>query len=266
MKTPSLSISATDIIEPIPLGEGIVAFNTTRGNASDDNPYSAFNVCHYTGDTDVHVERCRDILCRQLSIASDHLIIPRQTHSANVATISRLPAGELNEVDALVTTLRGVVIGVNTADCVPILLAERDAGLVAAVHAGWKGAVKRIASATIAAMEAVGADASRIVAAICPSICQNCFEVGDEVVDQFRHAGYDIDRRTYRHRDTQKSHIDLPALCRDDLTSAGVKSDSIILSGKCSRCTPNRYFSARRLGIKSGRIFSGIAINSVKKL
>ncbi len=266
MTTQSLSTSAIDIIEPIHLAQGIIAFNTTRGVSVDDNPYSSFNICHYTADVDAHIRRCRDLLCRRLDISPDRLIIPRQTHSANIATITRLPIGSLNDIDALVTTIPDVVIGVNTADCVPILLADTQASVVAATHAGWKGAVKHIAAATVAAMEAVGAEPSRIVAAICPCICQDCFEVGDEVVEQFRQAGFDIDRHTYRHPGNGKAHIDLAALCRDDLTAVGVKAESIHTTGNCTRCNPRRYFSARRLGINSGRIFSGIALSTVKKL
>lgn len=266
MKTPSLSTSATDTIVPIELADGILALHTTRGSSCDDDPYGGFNICHYTGDDAGHVERCRSMLCKELGIARDRLIVPRQTHSTNAVTLSALPDDELADTDAIVTTMENVVIGVNTADCVPIVLADPATRVIAAVHAGWKGAARHIAAITVKAMTDAGADSGRIRAAMGPCICPECFEVGDEVVEQFRINGHDIDRHCRRHPVGGKCHIDLPGVCRDDLIAAGIRPEAVKMPPACTRCNPRRYFSARRLGIKSGRIFTAVALSSVKKL
>lgn len=260
MMTPSLSTSAIDAIEPIALGNSVIALNTTRGAAVSDGSYSDFNICHYTGDTAEHVEQCRQKLCATLGISRERLIVPRQTHSTNVATLTTLPDGEIADTDAIVTTMEGVAIGVNTADCVPIVLADTEARVIAVIHAGWKGAARHIVTKTIEAMIKAGAKASQITAAMGPCICHDCFEVGDEVVEQFRINGHDIDRNSRRHPSTGKYHIDLPRVCRDELIAAGISSTAIKMPQACTRCNPHRYFSARRLGINSGRIFTAIAI------
>ncbi len=260
MKTQMPSTSATDAIEPITLTEGIIALNTTRGAARSDNPYSDFNICHYTDDTADHVEQCRQRLCDALGITIDRLIVPRQTHSTNVATLTSLPDEELADTDAIVTTMEEAVIGINTADCVPIVLADAEARVIAAVHAGWKGAARHIVAKTVEAMTKAGAQPKHITAAMGPCICCDCFEVGDEVVEQFRLNGHDIDRNSHRNTATGKYHIDLPGVCRDELIASGIAPSSIKMPHACTRCNPHRYFSARRLGIKSGRIFTAITL------
>lgn len=266
MKIPNLSTSATDTIVPIELADGILALHTTRGSSHDDDPYSGFNICHYTGDTEANVERCRSKLCQKLGIARDRLIVPRQTHSVNVVTLHALPCDELADTDAIVTTMEDVVIGVNTADCVPIVLADPVARVIAAVHAGWRGAARHIAAATVVAMTDAGATAGHITAAMGPCICPECFEVGNEVVEQFRMNGHDMDRHCRRQPIGDKYHIDLPGVCRDDLIAAGIRPEAVKMPSACTCCNPHRYFSARRLGIKSGRIFTAVALSSVKKL
>ena len=104
----------------------------------------------------------------------------------------------------------------------------------------------------------LGAQPDDIHAVMGPSICQECFEVGDEVVDAFRQAHFNLGTIVKRNPDTGKAHIDLRAANRDILEAAGVPADQIVISRHCSRCEHNRFFSARRLGIHSGRTFTAI--------
>lgn len=244
----------------------VEAFSTTRGETEGRNPYSGVNLCDYVGDDALRVLDARLSLAMQLGVELDDLVMPRQTHSCRVAVIDdrfrvldidRQEAA-LEGVDALVTKLRGVVIGVNTADCVPIVLADAEAGIVAVAHAGWRGTAGRILKHVVDEMCRQGAAASRIQASMGPSICQDCFEVGDEVVEAFGQAGFDLDGIVTRNAATGRAHIDLRAANRDVLIAAGVPSDNIVISKHCSRCEHGRFFSARRLGINSGRTFTGI--------
>ncbi len=240
----------------------VTAFNTLRGNVRPHDTYSDFNICNYTGDNPLHIEGCRRNLCSLLQIEQQHLIMPRQTHSQRVAIVDAHNIGHphFDDTDALVTSLRGIAIGINTADCVPLLLADPSAGVIAAAHAGWKGTKMRIASRTVEAMIQLGANASNIFAAFGPSICQSCFEVGDEVVEQFAEAGFCIHNITTHHSQTGKAHIDLLAANRIALIESGLNPEHITPTNPCTRCNHQRYFSARRLGINSGRIFSGIML------
>ena len=246
--------------------DGVEAFSTTRGEVEGRNAYSGVNLCDYVGDDALRVLDSRISLAMQLGIDLDDLVMPRQTHSCRVAVIDERfrsmdidkQEADLEGIDALVTRLTGVVIGVNTADCVPIVLADAQAGVIAVAHAGWRGTVGRIAEATVREMCCQGASAGRIQAAMGPGICQECFEVGDEVVEAFRKAQFRLDDIVKRNTATGKAHIDLRVANRAVLEAAGVPSDHIILSRHCSRCEHDRFFSARRLGINSGRTFTAI--------
>ena len=248
----------------------IMAFQTQRGVADANDPYSQWNLCHYTGDDAERVLDARFELCRQLGIDYRNLIMPRQTHSCRVTAFdeklvsasSQVRKQMLDGVDALVTTVPGVCIGVNTADCVPIALADPINGVIAVAHAGWRGTVGRIAEDTVMVMKAVGANASNILATMGVSICHDCFEVGDEVVAQFEKAGFDLPLIMHRNTTTGKAHINLQEANRQVLIAAGVPGSNITLPRHCSRCESDRYFSARRLGVKSGRTFTGIIINN----
>ena len=246
--------------------EGIEAFSTTRGQVDGRNAYSGVNLCDYVGDDALRVLDARLTLAMQLGVDLDDLVMPRQTHSCRVAVIdNRFRAMDIEKqeaalegVDALVTKLQGVVIGVNTADCVPIVLMDGQAGVIAVAHAGWRGTVGRIARAVVEEMCRQGASADRIQATMGPSICQECFEVGDEVVDAFQKARFNLNDIVVRNATTGKAHIDLRAANRAVLAAAGVPMANIIESQHCSRCEHTRFFSARRLGINSGRTFTGI--------
>lgn len=254
--------------EPLPFAapvKGVSAFNLTRGDA-DANPYSEINLCHYTGDRIMHVLNCRTLLCEHLRIPLDHLVMPRQTHGNRVAVIDdefmQLSFDERSErlqgIDALITPLTGVCIGVNTADCVPIVIADPVTGLIAVAHAGWKGTVARIAAQVVQRMVQMGANPAHMQAAIGVSICNRCFEVGDEVVEQFRAAAFNMRRIMHRNRTTHKAHINLQKANLLTLHEAGIPLANITIANRCSRCNPHRYFSARRLGINSGRTFTAI--------
>lgn len=252
--------------------KGIKVIQTQRGEVDTSNPYSQWNLCHYTGDEAQHVFHSRLELCKQLGIDYDNLIMPRQTHSCSVTAFdeklveatSRIRRLMLDGVDALVTTVPGVCIGVNTADCVPIALTDPINGVIAIAHAGWRGTVGRIAEDTVNVMKAVGADVNNILATMGVSICQDCFEVGDEVVTEFEKAGFDMSLIMHRNSTTGKAHINLQEANRQVLISAGLSAHNITLPSHCSRCESDRYFSARRLGIHSGRTFTGIIMQNSK--
>ena len=258
-----IELLTLDFVQPV---EGVMAFSTTRGEVDRRNAYSGMNLCDYVGDDALRVLDSRIMLAMQLGVDLDDLVMPRQTHSCRVAVIDEgfrtmdidKQEAALEGVDALVTSLKGVVIGVNTADCVPIVLADVKAGVIAVAHAGWRGTVGRIAQAVVEEMCRQGASPEHIQVAMGPSICQDCFEVGDEVVTEFKQAHFDLNSIVMCNADTGKAHIDLRMANLAVLKATGVLGDHIVASQHCSRCEHERFFSARRLGINSGRTFTGI--------
>ncbi|MDE6490909.1 MAG: peptidoglycan editing factor PgeF [Muribaculaceae bacterium] len=239
---------------------GCVAVTTLRGEAS--GAYGEFNACHYTGDDPAHVDVCRLQLARYFGVGCDRLVIPRQTHSVDVKMVVApvLSAGDLDAVDGLVSVERGVVLCVNTADCVPVLMCDPEAKIIAAVHSGWRGTVGRIAERAVAVMVAAGADPSRIHAVMGPSICVGCFEVGRDVAEKFYSVFGSAAGGIVEERGSDRPHVDLARAIAVTLRDAGVRDENILLPDACSHCDGSPYFSARRHGVDSGRTLTAVML------
>jgi len=190
----------------------------------------------------------RRVFLRASGIAGEPLVL-RQVHGAAVVRASEVRAGEIPEADAAVRGAAGRAPAVRTADCVPVLLADRAGTVVAAIHSGWRGTVLDIAGATVATLAADGIDPGQLVAAIGPCIEVGAFEVGEEVAGQFA--------AEFVRRDLgPKPHVDLVAVVRDQLARAGVPKDSIERVGGCTVSDPERYFSYRRDGAGIGQMLA----------
>ena len=247
---------------------GISHFFTTRqGGVSRGMAYGSMNPGFYTEDDPEAVQRNLSILAERIGLPVASIVMPHQTHGDRLLTINAdflaKPIAEqrqlLEAVDGLITAERRVCVAVSTADCVPLLLYAPDQGVVAAVHAGWRGTVKGIAQKAIRYLQThFGCDPAQVRAGIGPSISQAAFEVGEEVVDAFVSAGLPIYRLMRRDPTTGKAHIDLWGANRWQLMEVGVAAEHIEVAGICTYSQWERFFSARRLGVKSGRIVSGI--------
>ena len=246
-------------------GEGVRAFSSTRHGGFSKGHYAAFNINHYCGDSEVGISKNRALLCQLLGIEETNLIMPHQVHQTEVATIDEAllelsaedQKARLEGVDALMTDRTGVCIGVSTADCIPILLYDKTHHASCAIHAGWRGTVKRIVEKAVAKMTTVyGSRPVDLLAQIGPGIHLESFEVGDEVYEAFANEGF----ATECVKMGPKWHIDLPACNRQQLLAAGVPMGQISVSPVDTYQQYDTYFSARRLGINSGRIFTGILL------
>lgn len=248
------------------LGSGVLAFSTTRSGGCGEGTYACGNINPYCGDNPFDVSRNLSALSKELGIDSSHIVLPHQTHGTAALHISgeffRSPLSErrkaLEGIDAVMTDVRGVCVGVSTADCVPILLYDAERQAVCAVHAGWRGTVGRIVQKAVSAMqEHYSTSPRRLTACIAPAISARHFEVGDEVCEEFRKAGFDMREIGFR---SGKWHIDLPGCNRMQLVEAGVSDENITLCGICTYTDVEHYFSARRLGTQCGRIYNGIML------
>lgn len=239
-----------------PLSERVVAFSTTRHGGVSEGNYGEFNINNYCGDNPAHIAVNRQALAAVLDIPESHIVMPHQVHGTEVRRVDG-PIGETIEgVDALMTDVPGMCIGVSTADCIPILIYDPQHHAACAVHAGWRGTVKRILQVAIAAMNrAYKSNPSQMRVVIGPGISLESFEVGDEVYQQFSEAGFEMDVIAQRYA---KWHINLPLCNRMQLEQMGVKD--IAVSDICTYRQYHDYFSARRLGLHSGRVFTGIML------
>jgi YfiH family protein len=165
--------------------------------------------------------------------------------------------GKVSDGDAIVTSLRGVGIGISTADCVPVLLTDHEGTVAGAVHAGWRGTVLRILDSVLLKIdEEYGLKPGDLNAVIGPSIGKCCYEVGEDVASLFR-DGFDDASEYLIKTDGSKYMLDLPGINRDMLEKAGVANIEVL--GVCTKCNPN-FYSYRREGKGVGSQLSVIGL------
>lgn len=176
----------------------------------------------------------------------------RQVHGAR-AIQAGAPTVPIEEADAVVSHRAGVAACVSVADCVPVLLADPGTGLVAAVHAGWRGTLARAAAEGVRALVAAGAHADRVLAAVGPSIGPCCYEVSSDLADRFRsEVGPAVVAAGGQKLDLWRAN-------RLVLEAAGVAPGRIEVLGRCTACEPGLFFSHRRDAGRTGRQMAFIA-------
>jgi YfiH family protein len=167
-----------------------------------------------------------------------------QVHGADAVTVVEPWDDAVRpEADALVTAQPGLVLGILTADCAPVLFADRDAGVIGAAHAGWKGALAGVTDMTVTAMEGLGARRERIVAAIGPAMARASFEVGPDLIARFTDADPE-NARFFTDALGDKAHFDLEAYLVQRLAAAGIRRVAAL--GLDTYADPDRFYSYRR--------------------
>lgn len=252
----------------------ISCFTTTRHGGCSSGAYASFNCTDYCGDHEEDVLQNQQLLLDRLSLPSVELLLPRQTHGSEVRVIDQSYAllspdakkKLLYGVDALVTDVAYHCIAVSTADCVPILLYDPVHQAIGVVHAGWRGTVAQLLTKTLAVMKTTYGTTPHLVrACIGPSIGVDSFEVGEEVYHAFEQAQFPMEQIAKWNDGTGKWHIDLWEANSWLLTQSGVELNHIEVAGICTVQQVEHFFSARKLGIASGRILSGMVLHNKSK-
>jgi polyphenol oxidase len=206
-------------------------------------------------------------VAQALGVDASHLIRAHQVHGASVVVRRRGEAaspgaGPLPHADILISDDPSLVLAIQTADCVPLLMADRATGAVAAAHAGWRGLASAVPNVAVEAMtQAFGTRPADLVAAIGPSICAARYEVGADVREQFERAGFSGDRFGRWFLAGVRAHhwqFDGWASARDQLEAAGVPAPRIYGSDLCTASVPELLCSYRRDGKQAGRIAGAI--------
>lgn len=253
------------------LGERIMAFTTDRSIGREEDKVKTFVARHMkeTGyDTGLWEPEA-------LRFARPH-----QTHSDRILPVAEeffsLAEGTqkllMEGVDAVITNVPGIILGVSTADCIPVLVYDHEHHAAAAIHAGWRGSLQRIVMKTLESMrQQYHTTPAMCRAAIGPGISLDSFEVGDEVYNAFAEAAfpmrgvarrYPVMNKSDNETQTEKWHIDLKEINRQQLIAAGITEENISVSD-IDTFTDYRFFSARReqTGMeKCGRIFSAFVL------
>ncbi len=218
-------------------------FFSRQGGVSD-GIYASLNCGIGSNDVAGKVAENRSRVAERLG-SPDHLVTAYQIHSADVV-VAEEPWSHENapRADAIVTDRPGLAIGVSTADCVPVLFADRNARFVGAAHAGWRGALDGVLEAAISAMQQLGASRSAIVAAIGPAISQAAYEVGEDFERHFVAENAENKRFFIREKATTRPHFDLTGYVASRLRSAGIENVEDLKI--CTYADENRFFSYRR--------------------
>jgi len=262
----------------------IHGFSTSQGGVSTLNGSKVLNLGFTEWDARENVQKNRNLFQSALNASEFNLVSLKQFHSDVVCGFSSAP-NETCGGDASISNTPNLLLGIQTADCVPILLLDPKKRAVAAVHAGWRGTLQRIAEKTIGRLKMeFKTDPSDLLAAIGPAIGGCCYEVGTEVaaafLSQFPNAPEWFDElRTGDepnplqwlnqfppgHQPPPKNvRLDLRKANRAQLLSAGLSPQNIFVSDLCTACRPNLLFSYRKQGSESGRMMSVIGIRAEK--
>ena len=233
------------------------AFNLRSGGVSAE-PFSSFNLGRAVGDDAESVLENHKRFAAAVGYPDGALYEVSQVHGCEL----RVADGEVapqelrqREADALLAPPGGRAIGVRVADCVPVLVGDPESGTVAAVHAGWRGTVRGVLEQAGAQLEERGIGTGALQAAIFPHIRSCCFEVGEDVAAELHAAAPEADAVD---RDRDKPHVNLTAVVVAKLQRLGLASSQIDDVAGCTRCEPERFYSYRREGKRSGRHLAAI--------
>ncbi len=286
----TLRSGSVQILQAEPLNQLpwlVHGFSTRLGGASRlQEDAQALNLGFTEWDTREHVEANRARLLSALRASSAQLVTLRQIHSDVIHVLEAAPKAPLRG-DAFITRVPGLLLAVQTADCVPILLADPRRRAVAAVHAGWRGTLKRVAAKTIGRMRmSFGTSPKDILAVLGPSIGRCSYEVGPEVAQafaaQFATAREWFDGPFDRLATGEEPNplkwltmvppgheappprvlLDLVSANRWQLTDAGVPTAQILSGDLCTACRTDLFFSYRREGGRTGRLMAVIGIRA----
>ncbi len=237
--------------------DGLQHAITTRHGGSSEGFYASLNLGFHVGDDENCVRKNRQIIVQDFDFNLENLTCAQQTHGANIEIVTRKNRGRgaldwqsaIPSTDALMTQESDTPLMILVADCALLLLVDEVNHVVAVVHAGWRGATSRIASQTVLKMaQSFGTKAEDVRVGIGPTLCVDCFEVGEEVV----RAANEIAPQTVSLQ-FEKPHLDLRELLREDLRSVRVLDSHIETMTSCPRCEAETFFSHRGENGVTGR-------------
>ncbi len=252
------------LVSPLLDRPGVAHGFFSRDGGVSQPPYASLNTGPGSADRPEDVAENRRRCAVALGVAPDRLMTAYQVHSPDVLVVEAPWENGPEKVDALVTKTPGLALGALAADCMPFLFAEPEAGIVAAAHAGWRGALAGVLESTVAAMVKLGAKPEKIVAAVGPCLRQPNFEVGLDLLETFTAKHAEAQQFFASGLSPDKRQLDLTGFGRWRLAEAGVTQLDDI--GLCTLAEPDRFFSYRAMRRRNeadyGRNLSAIALRA----
>ncbi len=235
---------------------GVFHFSSTKQGWGSDGK------SRFTGDDLSVYEPFRKELAQALHVNPQQFVFPRQVHGDRVEIVNEpMASADIPDTDALITNMPGICICVQTADCVPILLFDPKQKVVAAIHAGWRGAVNKIVEKTIQRMQQhFGSEPKNILAGIGPSISSDVYEVSEDVIHLIRQNFSNHDQLLTTSSNTNKLLLNLWEANKTILEDVGLCENKIEVLGCCTYTDSYACYSARRDGAETGRMVTGIML------
>ena len=257
-------------------------FSTRYGGVSQ-GIFSTMNLSFSRGDEEALVRKNHIIMAKALDTDISDCVYSYQTHTTNVLKVERKHAGmgltrdrDFGEIDGLITNEPGIMLITSYADCVPLYFADTRNRAIGLSHSGWRGTVNNMAEATLSAMkEAYGTRPEEVVAFIGPSICRNCYEIGEDVAEEFRKAYADTELTEGSFNDfkhilsvkgiaedgAKKYFLNLHMANKINMLKAGIKEENIHVTDICTCCNPKLLFSHRASKGQRGGLCGYMKIN-----
>ena len=249
---------------------GIVkqGFSTKLGGVSKGD-CATMNISTTRGDDPEAVNENRRRLAAAIGVEESKMVYTNQTHTTNVVVVEETNYGKtMPETDGMITNIPGITLVTFYADCVPLYFVDPVKRVIGLSHSGWRGTVHKMAIATVRKMqETFGCDPVDIRSVVGPSICQECYEVSEDVIDEFR-ANYketDWDSLFYR-KENGKYQLDLWRANEINLLDAGVKAEHMAVTNVCTCCNHELLFSHRYTKGKRGNLSAFLALKEETKV
>ncbi len=245
----------------------VTSLFTTRNGGVSKGCFDSLNFGFSSGDDTSSVMENYKRLATCLHCNEDQLVTAAQTHTNNIKIITREHAGmgvtrprDFNDIDGLVTNIPGIGLITAHADCTPVQFYDPEKQVIGVAHSGWSGTLKNISGKMISILESnYQCNPKNLLVAIGPALCQDCFEVDQDVADLFLDSNPLYKEFMYTHG--IKTYIDLRKIIEHQLTSTGVLSSNIECNPICTKCHEELFYSHRRMGTKRGVMASAMILN-----
>ncbi len=237
-------------------------FSTRLGGVSKGH-CATMNISTTRGDALEAIEENRRRIAAAIGVAPSDFTYTHQTHTTNVAVVREKDrGGKFPDTDGMVTNVPGICLVTFYADCVPLFFVDPVHRAVGLSHSGWRGTVGRMGEVTLKLMQKqYGTDPEQVVAAIGPSICQDCYEVSGDVIEKFRETFDEVLwPELFYEKSDGKYQLNLWRANQLVLTEAGVRSEKIAVTNVCTHCNPEILFSHRSTGTARGNLSAFLAI------
>lgn len=239
-------------------------FSTRLGGVSTGY-CSTMNISTTRGDDPKAIEENKRRLATAIGVDADSFTYTNQTHTTNVAVVEPKDRGRrFLETDGLVTNVPGICLVTFYADCVPLYFVDPVKKAIGLSHSGWRGTVHKMGKVTVETMrDAYGTRPEDVIAAIGPSICQDCYEVSEEVIEQFRNNfEKSLWSELFYRKENGKYQLNLWKANQAVLMEAGIKKENIAVTNVCTHCNPDILFSHRTTGEKRGNLSALLALKA----